>query len=31
MTTTADVRDYLKDLSPAEYFYCGKLDNKPDR
>ena len=31
MITTADVRDYLKSLSPARHFYCGKLDNKPDR
>ena len=30
MITTADVRDYLKSLSPARHFYCGKLDNKPD-
>lgn len=31
MITTADVRDYLKDLSPARHFYCGKLDNKPEK
>ena len=31
MLYTADIRDWLKGLINADYFYIGKLDNKPDK
>ena len=31
MITTADVRDFIKAYNLAEYYYIGKLDNKPDK
>ena len=31
MITTADVRDFVKDLGLADFHYIGKLDNKHDK